>query len=126
MTSSQPTCRMMGRVVTCVAVGSSAAVRKQQSSLSLSHLLSPLPLLLCAVCQVLSGPSVAVKVPPVFNDRAPKAQSEKISHTSNKYTLRERDRGQVRVSVLLLVFFWILTQILSVCPLLCFQSRQRS
>ena len=35
------------------------------------------------------------------------------------HTHTDNERGQVRVSLLLLVFFRILTQILSVCPLLC-------
>lgn len=109
----------MGRVVTVSSSGSSATVQNQRSRLSLSHLPFLFLSSFCAVCQVLSVLSFTVKASPVFNDRSHKAQSEEISDTSNKHTLRERERGQVRVSVLLLVFFWILTQILSVCPLLC-------
>lgn len=98
-------------------MGSSAAVQKQRSSLSLSHL--PFLFLSSSALFVRFSPglSSAVQVPPVFNDRSPRAQSEEISDASNKHTLKREDKSEFLFSFW--CFFWILTQILSVCPLLC-------
>lgn len=115
--SSQPTCRMMGRVVTASASkGNDPACHflifpsRLLSSFVQTVRFSPAP------CSLSGHFLSSMTGPPKHNE---KRSQTLLSNTLHTHTLHTQRRGRLKVSLLLLVFFWILTQILSVCPLLC-------